>query len=409
MPLSVPIPLTLTPLGAPEEELLCGRAAEVETILENCRASRLTVVTSTSGLGASSLLRAGAEPVLRREGFVTVIYSDWQGRSVASRLREAIVSAVHEQTDGGFIPLPGQLLELLTSAQAKIGRPIAVLLDQFEDYVRCHAGTDVSDDFDAELANAISTRSGRFVIALQTPSVTAFERLSQYIPNLMGFTINLPPLTSEAAKDLIRGTAARAGIEIEPAAVDLLLATPIAAVKADADRPAGVHPLFVKLGAERLLEAELNLKSKVARASTLQANGGADRLILDSLDLGLQQLGATHGELLFRWIPLLLTPDGRRADVSEKVLLEHAGKWNRFAMTLLPVLVKSGLIRTVATQAGLRYEFGRESTTVVVQDWWIRAEALIVARRRAQFRVRSISIAVGAIVLLYVAYLFLKR
>lgn len=406
MSLAIPIPLTLTPLSATDEDLLCGRTAEVETILHNCGASRLTVITSPPGLGASSLMRAGAEPALRRANFITVLYSDWQGKFVAGRLREAIVSAVHEQADGGFMAEPGPLMDVLTKAQAKTGRPVALLLDQFEDYVRCQSDTDVSADFDAQLANAISWRAARFVIALQTPSVTAFERLGQYIPNLMGFTIKLPPLTPDAAKQLVTKVAARSELELEPAAIEELVAAPTAHVPPSPDHPEGVHPLFVTLGVERLCDAELVLKSKVGRASTLAANGGADKMIRESLDSAIQQLGGTHSELFFRLIPLLISPDDHRLAVSEKALIEHSGKWNRFLQTLLPLLIKSGLLRTVATHLGVRYEFGRESTCIVIRDWWVRAEATIVARQRAQFRVRSISIAAGAIVLAYLIYLF---
>ncbi len=321
MPIFIPTSLTLTPLGAADEELLFGRAPEIQTIVENCQASRLTVVTSPPGFGASSLLRAGAAPALQRAGFITIVFSDWQGRSFPARFREAILKAIHEQADGGFAAVPESLLELLARAQLKTGRPVAILLDQFEDYVRSHIGTDVSDDFDADLSNAISTRTGRFVIGLQTPSLRGFERLNQFVPNLLGFTIKLPPLTVEAAKQLVCRSASLAGIGMEEEAAELLIAAPTAVVTADADHPAGVHPLFVKLGAGRLIDAELNLKSKVARASTVQANGGADQMILESLDPFIHELGRTHGELLFRWIPLLVSPEGRRLAVADKALV----------------------------------------------------------------------------------------
>lgn len=407
MAIFIPTPLTLTPLGAADEDLLFGRAAETETIVENCEASRLTVVTSPPGFGASSLLRAGAAPALQRAGFITVVFSDWQGRSFAARFRDTLMAAIHEQADGGFAAAPEPLLELLLRAQSKTGRPVAIILDQFEDYVRCHTGTDVSDDFDAELSNAISTRTGRFVIGLQTPSVKAFERLNQYVPNLMGFTIKLPPLSVEAAKQLVCRSASLAGIEMEEAAAELLIAAPVAAVAADANHPAGVHPLFVKLAAARLLEAELNLKSNVARASTVLANGGADRMILESLDPVINELGRTHAELLFRWVPLLVSSENNRLAVAEQALVGYSGKWGRFALTLLPLLVKSGLMRTISTPPGTRYELARVSATVVIKDWWTREETTILARQRAQFRIRSISIAVGALLVAYLIYLFL--
>ena len=410
MSLSIPIPLTLTPLGAGDEDLLFGRATEVEQIVHNCRSSRLTVITSSPGLGASSLLRAGVEPALRRTGeFVTVLFSDWPGHKVASRLREAILTAIHEQADGAFSFdfERERLFDLLTSAQAKIGRPIAVLLDQFEDYFRCHTGTDVADEFDAELANAISSRAGRFVVALQKPLMTAFARLGPYIPNLMGFTIDLQPLTETAARDLVRAAAKRANLEIEDAAVTQLVTAPAVTV-ADGVH-SGKHPLFLTLGAQRLCQAENNVKSKQARATTLAEHGGADQMILTSLDGPFQQLVVTHSELFFRWIPLLISPDRHRLAPTEEALVDVAGKWNKFAATLLPLLVRSGLVRAIEIQAGGRYEFARESATVVVKDWWQRAEAAIVARQRAQFRVRSISIAVGALVFGYVVYFVFGR
>jgi hypothetical protein len=169
---------------------------------------------------------------------------------------------------------------------------------------------------------------------------------------------------------------------------------------------AGVHPLFVKLAAERLFGAEHVLASRTARASTIASNGGADRLILESLDQMIAELGSTHIELFFRWIPLLATPDGHRVSASEKALMNHSGKWNRFASTLLPQLVRKGLLRSFETVNGARYDFARDSIAVVVHDWWTRKEAAVAARQRALFRVGSISIAVGAILLAYLLYLY---
>lgn len=385
--------------------MLFGRASEVHEIVENCKADRLTVVTGAPGLGMSSLLRAGVAPALLRAGFITVVFTDWQGRSLPARFREAIALAIHEQGDGAFASAVEPLSDLLERAQNKTGKTVALVLDQFEDYLRCHAGTDISDNFDAELSKAISGRAGRFVIGLQEQELGDLHRLSQYVPNLMGFSFSLAPLTQDAAKQMVRATAAHAGMEVEPAAVDLLVAAPTATVPF-ASGPPGVHPLYAKLAAERLCDAEANLKSNKARAATVLANGGADRLILESLDFVIDSMGDIHTDLFFRWNLLLMTPDCHRQPVSDAALLEHAGKWNRFAATLLPLLQKNGILRTVELPVGMRYELTRDSMGVVIKDWWSRKESSIVARQRAMFRVRSISIAVGAIVLAYLVYLF---
>lgn len=402
MPIFIPTPLTPTPLGAADEGLLFGRAAEVETIVTNCRASRLTVVTAPPGLGTSSLLRAGAAPALRRAGFITVVYSDWQGPPFATRFTDAILEAVRDQDDPGFTVVPESLLDLLDKARLRTGKPLAVLLDQFEDYLRCHTGTDIADKFDADLANTISTRTGHFVIGLQNHAVAAFERLDPQIPNLMGFTIKLPPLTVGTAKRLVCRAGSLAGVEMQEEAADLLVAAPLAFVAGNADHLAGVHPLFVKLAATRLIDAELSLKSTVGRAGTIIENGGADRMILESLDLPIHQLGRTHRELLYRWIPLLVTPEGRRSVAAEKALVGDYGERKRLTLKLLPVLLKGGLMRKVSTPRGTRFELARESAAVVIRDWWKRKYAL---KRRA--RIRFISIA-AVLVVVFLVYLFLS-
>lgn len=353
----------------------------------------------------SSLLRAGVTPALLRAGYITVVFADWQGRSLAARFREAIALAIHEQDDSAFPNAVEPVCDLLERAQITTSRTVALVLDQFEDYLRCHSGTDISDDFDAELSKAISNRAGRFVIGLQDQQLAELHRLSQYVPNLMGYSFSLAPLTQEAAKEMVRATAAHAEMEVESAVVDLLVMASIAAVPS-AFGPPGIHPLYARLAAERLYAAEAKLRSNQARAATVLANGGADRLILESLDSVINRMGDVHTELFFRWKTLLVTPDCHRQPVSEAALLEHAGKRNRFAATLLPLLQKNGLLRTIELPRGLRYELTRDSMGVVIQDWWSRKESSMVARRRVMLRVRSISIAVGAIVLAALIYLF---
>lgn len=405
MALTIPTSLTRSPLSTWDEHVLFGRASEVEQIVENCKADRLTVVTGAPGLGMSSLLRAGVTPALLRADFITVVFTDWQGRSLPARFREAIAVAIHEQGDGAFASAVEPLCDLLERAQTKTGKTVALVLDQFEDYLRCHSGTDVSDNFDAELSKAISNRAGRFVIGLQEQELAEFHRLSQYIPNLMGYSFSLAPITQDAAKEMVCATVAHADLEVEPAAVDLLVSAATAMVPF-ASGPPGVHPLYAKLAAERLCGAEANQKSQQARAETVLANGGADRMILESLDFVIDSMGDVHTDLFFRWNQLLLTPDAHRQPASEAALLEHAGRWNRFGATLLPLLQKNGLLRAIELPQGMRYELTRDSMGVVIRDWWSRKESAIIARQRAMFRVRSISIAVGAIVLAYLIYLF---
>jgi hypothetical protein len=395
-----------------DADLLCGRTDEIRGIVDNCRAQRLTVLTSEPGLGVTSVLQAGALPALRRRGFIVAYFSDWQGRFFATSLRETIANAVREDADPLFFGQDEPLDELLEHVRARTGKAIAILFDQFEDYVRCHSNTVLSDAFDAELAHAVATRKGVFVIGLQAHAVPAFERLGQHIPNLLGFRIELPLISLEAARDAVLLEARGMGLEVEPAALDALTTALVVAPEhgvSSQNAEKKVHPFYLKVATGILLEAEARLKSPVLRFATILARDGVDRIVLESLDAGIADLDSTQVGLLFRWCNILISREEHRLSVTEKGLTEYAGKLNRFVPRLLELLTGSGVLRTVETPEAIRYELSRECFTPILRDWWERREASIVARRRAVFRITSISLALSAIVLMYAVWLILGK
>ena len=87
--------LGLSPYGEGDAELFFGRHAERDLVIANLLTSRLTVMYGPSGVGKSSLLRAGVLPRLRDGiGVPTggspraVVFVDaWQGDSVGAILR----------------------------------------------------------------------------------------------------------------------------------------------------------------------------------------------------------------------------------------------------------------------------------------------------------------------------------
>jgi hypothetical protein len=380
--------------------LLRGRADFIVEIMANCRAERLTVLASEPGLGVTSLLQAGLAPALEREGAIVVYFNDWQGRFFASNLREAVANACRDSADPQFYSQGELLDDLLAAFHRQNNTPVVILLDQFEDYIRCHSNSEISDLFDAELAHAISNRTGIFVIGIQHHAIPAFERLRQHIPNLLGFRVQLTPLSVDAAKETVVTEARRFNLEAEPEALEALLAAPM--ILAGENR---IHPFFLKTALDVLFDAEARLRSSKVGMNVIEARGSVDRIVLESLDAKISELGSTHTDLLFRWCNLLISPDRHRLAVTEKGLTDYAGKFNRYVPTLLPKLLENGILRTVDAGGVVRYEISRECLVPILRDWWERREALIVARRRAAFRIRSISVAAGAIIFTYVIWL----
>lgn len=51
---------------------------------------------------------------------------------------------MRDQADPNFLAESETLPEMLARIRRRTGRPVALVLDQFEDYLRCHNGTDLS-------------------------------------------------------------------------------------------------------------------------------------------------------------------------------------------------------------------------------------------------------------------------
>ena len=98
----------LVPLVEEDAKLLAGRDEEIKALMTNLRAARLTVVYGASGVGKSSVLRAGVVASLRALGeeelnnfgtpsFAVVLLNTWAGdplAALAASLQEGTKSAV---------------------------------------------------------------------------------------------------------------------------------------------------------------------------------------------------------------------------------------------------------------------------------------------------------------------------
>jgi len=382
---------------------LYGRDDEVRLIIEDLKANRLVVVTGESGLGSTTLLEEGVLPELRQQGVIALSFRQWQGRKFVTVLRQAIADAVNMHAEEHFSPENDSLEKILHRALALTGRPVVLLLDQFEDYLRAHTRTHLAEEFDAELSNAIASHYGKILIALQEHSLESFGRLSQNVPNLLGYRLALRPFTPEAARQAVQGEVARCGMEIDPAVTEALISCPAAACGS------GVRPFSLMRGVTRLIEAEGRLNSSVVSQATLEGHGGPDRAILESFDAQIGELNKNQTELLFRWWTILISPEQLRLSLTEQALTEYAGRLNRFVPATLAKLEAMNLLRTFEAGEVTRYEISHEYLTPVIRDWWQRRELAMIARQRAQFRVRSLSVAGGCIVSVYVLWLLLSK
>jgi tetratricopeptide (TPR) repeat protein len=202
----------LVPYDEEDDQFFFGREAETEIITANLMASRLTLLYGPSGVGKSSVLRAGVAAGLRQEEnvttkgtprFVLVIFNEWKDDPLAGLLNQV------EQTIRGYFP--GEQFEPISPELSfadtlsvwaeRVGGKLLIVLDQFEDYfLYPQKGT-----FAFEFPDAINRPDLRanFLISIREDWVAKLDQFKDDLPNLFDNYLRIDGLEREAAETAI--------------------------------------------------------------------------------------------------------------------------------------------------------------------------------------------------------------
>jgi hypothetical protein len=212
--------------------LFFGREREIEVIVANLMASRLTVLYGVSGVGKTSLLRAGVAHRLRRTHNATVIvFSSWTGDPVGDLL-DAVEKAVPEDVEP--VRRAASLADVLSAWTRRLDNDLYIVLDQFEEYFLYHEGERGPGTLADELPEALRRGGLRanFLLGIREDSLAQLDAFKARIPNLFANSLRLDRLDRAAARAAIEGPLGRynelAGdeeaVSAEPELVDAILA-----------------------------------------------------------------------------------------------------------------------------------------------------------------------------------------
>src|SRR2546423_7652744 len=160
----------LVPYSEEDAPFFFGREEKREVIINTLLASRLTLLVGASGVGKSSLVRAGVAHRLRemsRENlsrggaaeFCVVIFSAWRDDPVAgllSRVRAAVAQALDAPELATPAPAVGSLADNLRAWAGRLDGDLLIILDQFEDYFQYHGHEAGPGTFAQEWPRALS-------------------------------------------------------------------------------------------------------------------------------------------------------------------------------------------------------------------------------------------------------------
>ena len=330
----------LSPFAEADADRFFGREAEVEALWEKIRRQKLLAVIGPSGVGKTSLLRAGLIPH-RPSGWAAVACAPGGhpfvalGQALAPMLA-ADAEAMAELFGGVSDAVQGEEPDRLVSALSRWRRRHAealLVLDQFEELFTLNV-PEVQARFARLLGRLVEESGLRVLLGLRDDFFMRCGEHPALAPVFDDVTPLLPP-SPEGLKRALREPAARQGVRFED---ESLVEEMTAAVSAER----GALPLLA-FAASRLWE-ERDRERRLLTREAYERIGGMAGALAQHAEATLQRLGTGREPIVRELLRNLVTAEGTRASRARAELLSVFADGAAEAEGVLDALVASRLL-----------------------------------------------------------------
>lgn len=419
----------LAPYEDTDAKWFFGRERARQVVAANLMSERLTVVYGESGVGKSSLLRAGVAHHLRAESrrnlaelgtpeFLVVDVATWQDDPKAT-VHRAMARAVHDLVGPGS-PLPdvvdGSLAETIKSWSRSLDVDFLFIFDQFEECFLYHDDTDPFLQQLPEVVNRDDLRAN-FILALREDRLAQLDRLkSRLDTNLFANRLRVGHLDRAAAREAIlgplalhnevHGTAVSMDDELVELVLDQVTRGRVSALgdvglgRDDGD-DGHVETPFLQLVLTRLWETAVpatgpDRAAHTISVATLQSLGGAEAIVRNHLDGAMAALSESERAVAADAFRFLVTPGGSKIALGADDLASFTSHSSDELKGVLESLSAGSMsiLRTVEPPPGetrRRYEIFHDVLAPAVTEWRQRVEE----QRAAGERERQLTAQVG--------------
>ena len=413
-----------------------GRTTERKIILAHLRTAKLTVLYAESGVGKSSLLRAGVAARLRELSdrsrdtsgsprFVPVVFSAWRDDPVADLVStiSSLVDAPPPKTNGAT-PTPARtqtgLAATITTAAEALGATLVIILDQFEEHFSYRLGSVRPDALAEELAYCVNSPEvpANFLIAVREDAYGGLGDLfAGRIGNVYNNYLHLEYLTRDAAREAIEQPIelynaehdAHDRVSLDADLTDAVLDEVrrgnlgLGPRRHDRPHPSGgngshadeIETPFLQLVMTRLWDCEKARGSGALRRATLDGElGGAEAIVRNHVDRALAGLEGQELETAIDVFRDLVTPSGVKVAHTADDLAQMTAQPRDAVGSVLARLYEERIVRAVDPAPGTteaRYEIFHDRLTGPILDWRDQQEnaRLERARQRAELEAQT--------------------
>jgi HEAT repeat protein/predicted transcriptional regulator len=329
-----------------DADIFFGRDEETAKLAERVLSHGLSVLVGRSGVGKTSLVRAGLMPVLEEEGFVP-LYLRTSPDPLES-LRRELGSLSHGATT---VSPDGDLYTLLSALEPQMGEGLVILLDQFEEFFII-TGERQRERFVHQLEEVLNSErvNVRFLLCVRQDYFAHLLKIADMgLRDLHRYAYLLEGLTESSARDAIVKPAELFEVSYDEQLLDTLIGD-----LAEAER---IWPAQMQILCSTLYESAGGRGSTVT-LELYEELGGAEGILAQYLEDVLEtKFPASERDAALQVLRALVTSEGTK----EAMPLEHLARQLVLppsqVESLLKQLIEHRLVRRVdRREDGFEYE-----------------------------------------------------
>ncbi|HEY7547267.1 MAG TPA: transcriptional regulator, partial [Blastocatellia bacterium] len=379
-----------------DSALFFGREQEAAAICSQILARRVFILHGRSGVGKSSIIRAGLMPRLKADGHLVFVL-----RSFTDPLHQ-MASALVAQSDGlrsDDVMSAEDSISNLSDLILRQGRTVIFFFDQFEEFF---ASLDQETREHFILAAGRLARDEslpvRLVFALREDLLAEMSRFKSAIPEIFHHEYRLKRLSREQAARAITGPAARAGCRIEAELVERLLD--------DLTERDGIDPPQLQIVCDNLYDWRAT--DGALTLAIYERLGTASQILAGYLERVLRRFNSSDLQIAKEILTTLISAEGERSVLRDSELAARVGpRWESGAVKrIVEELVAARIVRYRSQDGDAWIELAHDFLTVEVGRWLTAADVelklarAVIERAVENHRVHSLLIDADAVDLL---------
>ena len=355
-----------------DEDFFFGREDDIDALLEMLRQLPVTVLFGRSGIGKTSLIRAGLMAGLQHEAeqaetpeesWLPVTARCLDDPSAA--IKDAIATAVEEIGFApGALPASAPLPAYLIAARELVKRRLAIFLDHFEEYF-VHLGPLVQETFLDQLATCVSEQPEvHWMFSIREDYVGSLYELQARLPEIMHHMYRLRRLTREQAEDAVIKPAQNFDIRLERPLVERLL---------DDLYRDGIEPAQLEIVCDRIYQAKPRGMYTITM-NVYERLGGAQKTLTEFLDQILNQLLPADRRIAKAILKQMVVSSEVRVTRTLERIAADVNEPREEVERILARLVDLRLVRGVGKERQRQYELIHEYLSEMIEGWLSKEE-----------------------------------